>query len=294
MRSCTNSAKACTSRSRTLAIVKGEFRMRSARNVIFAIALIQSMVHGYASGQAQGQTPGQPPSQPPSHDAANPHADVERAAEPLYFTAVKAAKQAEGLANAQTRKIVLDAIEAALDAGACPTRTLIEDAFLPLHTDTRYRELIRDHARQSEISMRLKGVDGEPLRVSGVVRDAAGQPIAGALVFVYHTDAKGLYNAEGMNESNPLIFGYIKTDAQGRYAYSTIRPGHYPDQNEPVEQHIHYEVTAPGYARKITRMGFADDPFWNGRRIPTWAVAVTPEQDGGSACQLDVALDGAA
>lgn len=232
-----------------------------------------------------------PPTAPAaSASASGAHVpEAERAAEPGYQAAVKLAN-ASDLKDAEARNAVLDAIEAALKAGACPTRTLVEDAFIPLHTAQRYRELIRDHARQSSISMRLTGIDGKPLHVRGVIRDEAGKPVADALVYVYHTDARGLYSENGMDESNPRLFGYMKTDAEGRYAYTTIRPGHYPDENEPVEQHVHYEISAVGFKPLITRVGFADDPFWKGKRVPTWAIAVATNDIGLDTCEYDLTL----
>lgn len=213
----------------------------------------------------------------------------ERQAEPLYKAALAAAT-----ASQADRGKALDAIEAALKAGACPTRTLSEEAFGPLHTQQRFRELIRDHARLSSIVMVTPREEGEPLRVSGVVRDADGKPVEGALVFVYHTDAKGYYSPGGMEEANPRLFGYIRTDKDGQYAYRTIRPGHYPVTftNERIEQHIHYEVTAPGFDKVTTRLGFADDPHWarEGRTPPRWAVPVEKNEKGEAVCALDVRL----
>ncbi len=224
-----------------------------------------------------------------------PHAaqrERDLAGEPLFQAAVKAAKASANLADPTQAALVLDAIEAALKAGACPTRTLTEEAFVPLHTARRYRELIRDHTHQSEINMRLPGYDGKPLHVNGVVRDEQGHPVAGALVFVYHTDSTGRYNQHGMDESNPVIFGYMKTDAKGRYAYTTIRPGHYPTTtDERVEQHIHYEVTAIGFQKRTTRLGFADDPFWRDQTIPRWVSTITPNERGIDACECDISLE---
>jgi hypothetical protein len=62
----------------------------------------------------------------------------ERQAEPFYLAAVEAAREAGGdLVQTGSQQTVLDAIETALKAGACPNRTLIEPAFLPLHCTSR-------------------------------------------------------------------------------------------------------------------------------------------------------------
>lgn len=204
----------------------------------------------------------------------------EEAAEPLYRSAVSAAAGEPGT--------VLDRIEAALRAGACPTRTLTESVFAPLHTNARFRELIRAHAHQSVTVMVLPEEPGEPLVVSGTVRDAAGRPLADALVYAFQTDANGIYSPRG--EDAARLFCYARTDRDGRFGFRTIRPGHYPDEDEPVEAHIHFEVTSPAGTVTLARLGFADDPFWKDRPVPRWAVPVTRDPDGTQRCTLDIAL----
>lgn len=209
----------------------------------------------------------------------------EDAAEPLYRAAVAA--------SADEPAAVLERLEAALRAGACPTRALIEAAFARLHTLERFRLLIRAHARQSRIVMVLAEEPGEPLEVSGTVREADGTPVANALVYAFQTDASGHYTPDGMDERNPRLFGYLRTDGEGRYALRTIRPGHYPDQDEPVEQHVHLEIAASGRAPRPARLGFADDPFWRahkGGAVPAWAVPVVRAEDGLQRCTFDVTL----
>lgn len=206
----------------------------------------------------------------------------EEAAEPLYRAALAGAGGEPAA--------VLELLASALRAGACPTRTLTESAFGRLHTQARFRELIRAHAHQSRIVVVVPEEPGEPLEVSGTVRGAEGKPVADALVYLFQTDARGTYNSEGMDERNPRIFGYLRTDAQGRYGFRTIRPGHYPDVDEPVEQHIHLEITAPGREAHRTRLGFADDPFWKDRRVPSWAAPVVRGEDEIPRCTLDITL----
>ncbi len=106
---------------------------------------------------------------------------------------------------------------------------------------------------------------GERLAVSGVVYAADGRtPVPGASVYVYQTDARGFYKAgpqdvrdEPMGDRAPRLYALLRTDAQGRYSYRTIRPGSYPDSRVP--QHIHYQVTAEGRGVRVFEIVFDDD-----------------------------------
>jgi protocatechuate 3,4-dioxygenase beta subunit len=112
----------------------------------------------------------------------------------------------------------------------------------------------------SKTAMTAKEEAGEPLVVSGVVFGADGKtPLAGASVYVYHTDATGRYTP-GANDDNrnPRLRGYLRTDAQGRYEYSTIKPAPYPGNGPPA--HIHYHVNAPGYQERVFEIVFEGDP----------------------------------
>lgn len=105
---------------------------------------------------------------------------------------------------------------------------------------------------------------GERLVVTGRVIHGP-KPIAGASVYVFHTDAKGFY-APGLrgpaSELNPRLHGALRTDSEGRYEFRTIRPGSY-DNNAA---HVHYVVVAPGYKPRIFELEFQDDPILVKRR----------------------------
>lgn len=109
------------------------------------------------------------------------------------------------------------------------------------------------------------GEPGARLEVSGVVYAADGRtPAPGASVYVYQTDARGHYRPDdAMGNRNPRLMALLRTDAQGRYSYRTIRPGSYPGRQVP--QHIHYEVTAEGQGARIFEIVFDDDPFVTSR-----------------------------
>jgi protocatechuate 3,4-dioxygenase beta subunit len=51
----------------------------------------------------------------------------------------------------------------------------------------------------------------------------------------------------------------MRTDAEGKYEYRTIKPGPYPSSRIPA--HIHYRVSAPGYKERVFEIVFEGDPF---------------------------------
>jgi protocatechuate 3,4-dioxygenase beta subunit len=115
----------------------------------------------------------------------------------------------------------------------------------------------------ARITIASKEEPGERLIVTGVVFGADGKtPLPNASVYVYHTDARGLYTPGTNDSRNPRLRGYMRTDAQGRYEYSTIKPALYPSNDAPA--HIHYHVNAAGYQERIFEIVFEGDPKLSG------------------------------
>jgi len=102
---------------------------------------------------------------------------------------------------------------------------------------------------------------GEPLVVSGTIYAPDGRtPLEGISLFVYQTDATGRYTTSGGDNRNTRIHGSMRTNAEGRYEFRTIRPGSYPESRNP--QHIHAYISGPGYPEYwIDEYHFRDDPF---------------------------------
>ena len=102
---------------------------------------------------------------------------------------------------------------------------------------------------------------GEPLIVTGTVYAPDGKkPLEGVVMYVYQTDASGVYNRTDRSWQRPRLRGWVKTDAGGRYEIHTIKPGSYPGSKNPA--HIHATVTLPGgVERWIDEFLFDGDPF---------------------------------
>jgi protocatechuate 3,4-dioxygenase, beta subunit len=107
-----------------------------------------------------------------------------------------------------------------------------------------------------------KDEPGDRLIVSGTVFGPDGKtPVPGATVYVYHTDIHGYYNnnSSSRGSDNPRLRGWMRTNAEGKYEYRTIKPGPYPSSRIPA--HIHYVVTASGFKERGFEIVFEGDPY---------------------------------
>ena len=132
---------------------------------------------------------------------------------------------------------------------------------------------------------------GTRMTVSGRVVGSGDRPVPGASIYVYHTDAKGEYvRGSSGGSDRPRLFGYLRSDSQGRYSFVTIRPGSYPNSRNPG--HVHFEVTAPGHQARIYEIVFEGDPYISDQfreqaRQPFGGVVIVrPATAGGGALEV--------
>lgn len=106
---------------------------------------------------------------------------------------------------------------------------------------------------------------GPKLKISGTIYQSDGRtPAKNVILYLYHTDQKGIYakkgNETGWAKSHGYIRGWIKTDHQGSYTFYTLKPASYPDRS--ISAHIHPTVLEPnGKYYWLTDYYFRDDPF---------------------------------
>ncbi len=129
----------------------------------------------------------------------------------------------------------------------------------------------RDHADEDPDLTRVKGragrAAGEIIVVQGRVLDEACKPIAGALVEIWQANTHGRYDHEkDANNPRPLdpnfqSWAEMPTDAEGRFGFTTIKPGAYPadDSGWVRPPHIHFRVSRRGYHELVTQMYFAGE-----------------------------------
>lgn len=110
-----------------------------------------------------------------------------------------------------------------------------------------------------------EGEPGDRLVVEGTVFQQDGEtPAEGVLIYVYHTNAQGVYPKRGDETGSGALHGYLrgwmKTDLKGQYRFETIRPAPYETHGgEPA--HVHYTIQAPGQDEYwLNAAWFSDDP----------------------------------
>jgi hypothetical protein len=112
----------------------------------------------------------------------------------------------------------------------------------------------------SRVQIASSDEQGEPLVVASQVFAPDGPaPVPGVTVYAYNTDVQGYYG-ENHSEYPPRLFGWMKTDASGRFELRTIRPGSYPGMQVPA--HIHFTLWGAGYPLQwVEELRFEGDPY---------------------------------
>ena len=107
---------------------------------------------------------------------------------------------------------------------------------------------------------------GLVLHVTGVVSRLDGTPVAGAEVQIWQANSHGRYRHDGDVNPAPLDphfdgFAVTTTGADGRYAFTTVKPVAYPTSPTTWRPaHIHFRVTTK-LEQLVTQMYFEGDSF---------------------------------
>jgi hydroxyquinol 1,2-dioxygenase len=117
---------------------------------------------------------------------------------------------------------------------------------------------------------------GTAALVHGAVTTPSGEPIVGATVDVWQANANGFYDVQQPGvQTVGNGRGLFTTDAEGRFAFTSIVPSYYPiptdgtvgilleatrrHPNRPA--HIHFLVKADGYSELTTHIFVAGSPY---------------------------------
>jgi protocatechuate 3,4-dioxygenase beta subunit len=98
--------------------------------------------------------------------------------------------------------------------------------------------------------LRLPGIDGRPVELSGYVLTRSCRPIPGTLVDLWHADNNGEYDTAGSR-----LRGHVFADGEGRFRFRTIVPGLYPGRT----RHYHLKIHAAGGASVLTTQFYFPD-----------------------------------
>jgi catechol 1,2-dioxygenase len=134
----------------------------------------------------------------------------------------------------------------------------------------------RDHspAMANGASIVRGPTPGEPIFVTGWVRDPEGQPVAGAEVDVWHSSSEGFYENQDPAQADMNLRGRLTTDSQGGFRFRSIKPAGYPiPVTGPVGDllraqgrhnlrpaHIHFLIHKPGFKTQFSQIYSGDDP----------------------------------
>lgn len=129
-----------------------------------------------------------------------------------------------------------------------------------------YYPVIRPVELDTDLT-RLRGhrsrAKGQIVHVAGRILNQHGEPLRGARVELWQANAAGRYNHRSDANPAPLDpdfqgYGVQLADREGRFRFTTIKPGPYPFDGGTRAPHLHFQVTGQA-ERRVTQMFFADE-----------------------------------
>jgi protocatechuate 3,4-dioxygenase alpha subunit len=131
----------------------------------------------------------------------------------------------------------------------------------------------------------------DAITIAGRILDGDGEPVPDAMVEIWQADEHGAHRTD-------FGWGRSGTDADGKYAFVSCKPGRVPDDDGELQApHVSMLVFARGLLKPVrTRMYFPDDPSNAEDRV----LSSLPEPDrsrliarpGNGGLELDIRLQG--
>jgi protocatechuate 3,4-dioxygenase beta subunit len=112
---------------------------------------------------------------------------------------------------------------------------------------------------------------GQYIAIGGRVLDEDGSPVPGAVLELWQANAAGKYAHEADHNDAPLDRPFqgtarIATDAMGRYAIHTVKPGAYPVPHSTWEwraPHIHVSIVGGSWMSRLVTQAFFPGEWLN-------------------------------
>jgi protocatechuate 3,4-dioxygenase alpha subunit len=111
------------------------------------------------------------------------------------------------------------------------------------------------------------GTSGERVIIEGRVLDGDGKPVPDAIIEIWQANSYGKYAHPEDQQDKPVEpsfsgYGRVPTDDDGKFRFTTIKPGPVPDLDGKLQApHIVVSVFARGLLRRlVTRIYFPDEP----------------------------------
>ena len=130
---------------------------------------------------------------------------------------------------------------------------------------------------EGDVNLTSDPDDTDTLSMTGFVRGPDGEPVAGAILHVWHANSQGFYSHfDPTREQTPFNNRRrIKLGHDGSYAFHSKMPRGYScppggacetlmhalGRKGDRPAHVHFFVEAPGYRTLTTQINFGDDPL---------------------------------
>ena len=110
-------------------------------------------------------------------------------------------------------------------------------------------------------------VSGERVEIAGCILDGDGNPVPDGIVEIWQANSNGKYAHPDDPQEKPIDkgfsgYGRVPTDDEGRFRFSTIKPGRVPGPDGRLQApHLAVSVFTRGLLQRlITRLYFSDEP----------------------------------
>jgi len=116
-------------------------------------------------------------------------------------------------------------------------------------------------------NMASPGVPGERVEIAGRILDGDDKPVPDGIIEIWQANSQGKYAHPDDPREKPIEpgftgYGRIPTDDEGRFRFTTIKPGRVPGpEGKSQAPHLVVSVFARGLLRRlVTRVYFPDEP----------------------------------